>query len=85
MPISPQLYGNVDRASYPLERVVSVDKEDAVVRQGSCVSLKRLGFAFEKHDPAVGLRAAHRNVVALAGEQIRRAHAAADISGSACA
>src|SRR6059058_400394 len=79
MPIPPQLFGDLDCPADAAKRVVGVYEEDTIIRQRSGIILKCLALVFEEHDPTVRLRAAHRNAIALACEQIRRPHATADV------
>src|SRR5215469_5524468 len=66
--------------THAVDRVIGVHQENTIVRHRPRVRLKCFGFGFEEHDPAMRLRAAHRNSKSLAGLQIRGPCTASDES-----
>ena len=82
-PRSRSLRPDLDRACRtPVQRVVGVDEEDAVVGHRLGVRRERLGSSSKRHDPAVGVGAPHRDAEQLAGEHVRGRRAAADVGGA---
>ena len=67
----------------PVERAVGVDEEHAVRGERARVREERLALVAVEHDPAVRVRAAHRDPVEPAGERVRGRVAAADVGGPA--
>ena len=65
------------------ERVVGIDEEHAVVRHRARIGFERLALGVERHHPAMGVGAAHRDVEEAAGEHVRRRAASADVGGAA--
>ena len=57
VPLRAQLLAHLDGVAHPLERVVGVDQEHAVVRHRLGVALEGLQLGVERHHPAVGVRA----------------------------
>ena len=84
MPLLAQFAGDFDGVTYAVDGVIGVNEKNAVVRHCFRIGFERLTFVFEKHDPTVRLRPAHRDGELLSSLQIRCAGAAADVSGSGC-
>ena len=61
---------HLDGVANPLERVVGVDEQDGVGGHRTRVGAEGLQLVVEEHDPAVGVRALHRDAVQLAGEHV---------------
>jgi hypothetical protein len=79
VPALAQRQTHRDRVAHAVERVVRVDEQGDVVGQRPRVGLERLALVFERHHPAVRVRAADRDAEALPGEHIRGRGAAADV------
>src|SRR5262249_48080902 len=84
VPLSAQFVTCLDSVAYAFDGVIGVDEKDAVVRHCFGIRLKRFALVFEKHDPTVRLRSAHRNAELLSCLQIGCAGTTADISGTSC-
>ena len=81
MPGRFQLLSHLDRMLHALQRVVGIHQQDGVVGQSLGVGAERFQLGVEGHDPTVGVGAADRNTVQLAGQHVTCAGAAAHVGG----
>src|SRR5215472_17728728 len=80
VPLSAQFAAYLNGVTYAVDGVIGVNEKNAVVRHRVCVRFKCFALVFEKHDPAMRLRAADRDAELFSGLQIRCAGAATDVS-----
>src|SRR5690606_24099423 len=54
LPFLPKFFPYLDRVLDPVDGIVSIHQEDAIIGKGICLGLKCLQFRIKRHDPAVG-------------------------------